>query len=543
MTAPPLPRIATYRMRDIWSTGTDADTSAYDNVSYLNNPGVQITGIGRATNRAFSPPGTPACDHTLPNPDGIYSPGGILGGFVGRGPATTFDTVWGTDILVDDPVVLVDDPGVLTDGTADYRLFTGNIDTAPQQVDNPASVQIRSLGTIALLNDQSPVLPVSENIRTDQAITLILDAAGWDATARVIDTGDTTLLYFWADGSQSASSLITLLLGAEGVPACAYEDSLGRFHFEGRQYRQNAIRSTTVQWNLFDGPAGTANPTVDDPTAFVNDPNVFTDGPVLSLLFHIVPAQWSANPDEVVATVRTSVNVRTPTTTLKVWEYGGPLELASGEIRDLEATSSDPFKSAVVPVSGTDYTVSVGSPLTSIVLLETSGTKVRIRLTAPVGGCTVIGVTSNGIQLRAVSLPVTTTVPLTSTVDTDLSAARFRPRDQTLSLWPEIAANDAQSLTNNFARRYQRPRDQMTVQVVNLDADHLYAILQMQISDRVHIRHTRAVISSDFFIESMSHALVDGGGLHRLTLNCERVTDDIPARYGEARYGFAAYSE
>jgi hypothetical protein len=537
-----LPKNATYRVTVNWATGTDADTEAFNEVSYLTRPGIVVSGIGRATHRAYAPPGTPACDFTLPNTDGRYSPGGILGGFVGRGPETTFDAVWGADILGNDPTVTGDDPDVLGNGRQIVRLFSGNIDTAPQRIDKPATVQIRSLGKIALLNDQSPVIPVHEDIRTDEAITLILDAIGWDADARVIDTGDTDLLYFWADGSQSALSLITMLLGSEGVPACAYEDQQGRFHFEGRQYRQNATRSNTVQWNLFDGPVGTYAATGNDPTVLGNDPNVFGNGPLSALLYHIVPAQWQSNPDEVVATVRASVNVRTPTSTQKVWEYGGPLVLSNDETRDIEATASDPFKSAVTPQSGTDYTVAAGS-LSSVTLLETSGTKVRIRLVAGSGGATVNGVTSNGIQLRAVSLPVTTTVPVTSTVDTDVTAARFRPRDHTINLWPEIAANQALDLVNAFARRYQRPRDQMTVQLVNLDADHMYAMLNMAISDRVHIRHRRAGINSDFFIESMSHALTDGGGLHRLTLNCERVTADVPAQYGKARYGFDQYTE
>jgi hypothetical protein len=86
MTAPAFPTIATYQLRHVWSTGTDADTSAYDDVSYAMPPGVQISGIGRATHRAYAPPGTPALDNVLPNPDGIYSPGGTLGLFVNRGP-------------------------------------------------------------------------------------------------------------------------------------------------------------------------------------------------------------------------------------------------------------------------------------------------------------------------------------------------------------------------------------------------------------------------------------------------------------------------
>jgi hypothetical protein len=521
MTAP-TPRIATYDLVHQWSTGTDADTSAYDHPAYQTPPGVVIDGIGRAQDRAFSPPGTPALDDTLPNDDGILSPGGILGSFVGRGPETTFTATWGTEINGDAADVLGDAPDYLGDGRMGALLFFGTIDTAPQQIDRSAGagVEIRSLGRMSLFTDKAPVLALSEGIRTDQAIALLLDAIGWPSSARDLDTGDTTLLYFWATGQASASTLLQQILAAEGVPACAYEDGFGVFHFEGRQRRQNAPRSTTARWRLVDhGAVGGAG-----------------------LAYHVVPARWESNPDQVVANVSTTVNVRTPTAVQKIWEYGGPLVLGALTTVDIEATSSDPFKSAVVPALGTDYAVT-GTALASVTLLETSGQKARIRITSGAGPATVLGVTSNGIQLRAVSLPVTSTVPVASIVDVALSAARFRPKDYAIPLWPEILPNQALDLVNSFARRYQRPRDQITVQLVNYDIYCMQAILEMAISDRVTITHTHANISADFFIEQMRHDLSAGGGLHRLVLSCERVTGDIPAQYGVARYGFDDYSE
>lgn len=489
-------------------------------------PGISVDGIGRAQQRAFAPPGTPACDFTLPNEDGTYSPGGPLGSFVGRGPDVAYTVDFGMDVLVDATDVLVDAADVLVDGRVDVTLFSGSIDTAPQDIDGAgANVQIRALGKIALLNEKSPTIALYENIRTDEAITLILDAVDWDADDRVIDTGDSDLLYFWANGTQTASSLINAILGAEGVPACAYEDGAGRFHFEGRQFRANATRSNTVQWYLRDGS------------------DVAVTGSTDALLrYHVVPTRWASNPDEVVADVKTTVNVRTATSTQKIWEYGGPLVLTASQTVDLEATSSDPFKSAVVPVAATDYSVSSGS-LASVTLLETSGQKARIRLVAGGSGATVIGVTSNGIQLRAVSLPVTTTVPVTSIVDTALAAARYRPKDYTIPLWAEIAANQALDLVNNFARRYQTPRDQMTIQLANVDALHLAAILSIAPSDRLHVVHTRGNINAAFFVEQVHHDLTTGGGLHKLILGCERVTDDVPARFGEAQFGTSTFSE
>lgn len=525
MTTEVLQRVADYTLSVIWSTGTDADTSAYDEPSYSMPPGLSVDGIGRAQQRAFAPPGTPACDFTLPNHDGTYSPGGPLGLFVGRGPATTVTADFGVDVAVDADDVAVDAADVLADGREVVTLFSGAIDTAPQDIDGAgASVQVRALGQIALLADKFPTIALQENIRTDQAIALILDAVDWSPTARVIDAGDTTLLYFWANGQQSAISLINAILGAEGVPSCAYEHA-GDFHFEGRQFRANNARSNTVQWYLRDGPDVAVTGSTD-----------------ARLRYHVVPTRWTSNPDEVVADVKATVNVRTPTATQKIWEYGGPLVLTASQTVDLEATSSDPFKSAVTPVAATDYSVSAGS-LSSVTLLETSGQKARIRIVAGAGGATVIGVTSNGIQLRAVSLPVTTTVPVTSIVDTALSAARFRPKDYTIPLWPEITANRALDLTNNFARRYQTPRDQVTIQLANVDALHLAAILAIKPSDRLWIVHTRGGIDAAFYVEQIHHDLTTGGGLHKLILGCERVTDDIPARFGEARFDLDSFSE
>lgn len=518
MATAALPRIADYRLGIQWSTGTDADTSAYDEPSYQMPPGVTIDGIGRATARAFAPPGTPALDCALPNQDGIYSPGGILGLFVGRGPAVTYEADWGMEVLVNAEDVLVNTEDVLVNGTITVPMFTGAIDTAPQQIDYPGQVQIRALGSIARLQRTKPTTILYENIRTDVAIGFILDAAGWDADLREIDEGDTTLLYWWLNGQTDGLAAIRAILGAEGVPACAYIDGEGVFHFEGRQFRANATRSNTVQWTFADA---------------------LGDG---SLRCHVRPSQWGANPDEVVGQVRATVNVRTATSTQKIWEYGSALTLSALETRDVEVTDSDPFKSAVTPLLATDYTVSAGA-LSSISLLTTSGQTIILRLVAGVTGCTVIGVTSNGIQVRAVSLPVTSELPVTNTVDIGLSAARYEPEDHTLDLWPEIERNEAVSLADNFARRYQRPRDQMTIRIANIDAAHMVACLGVRISDRVRLIHTHGVIDDEFFVESLSHDLSNGGGLHLLTLNLEKVTDDIPAVYGTARYGFDSYSE
>jgi hypothetical protein len=543
MTVPPVPdRIATYRLRHVWSTGTDADTSVFDDCSYEVPPGVVIDGIGRSQIRAFGPPATPALDDTLPNFDGRYSPGGPLGSFVGRGPETTFDATWGTDVLGDSPEVLGDALDVLGDGVAQKRLFLGAITTAPQDVSRgTANVQVRSLGQIWQLTHDRPVVGLLENVRTDEAITAVLDASEWPMDKRVLDTGDTMLRYFWTDGQTDALSLINQIVSAEGVPSCWYVNEDGVLHFEGRQYRATAGRSVEPQYVFYDSRTGD-DVRGDDPTVLGDSETTFGDGlsniPILS---HVLPTSWGANPDEVVVRVTTQTNTRTPTALMKIWEYGGPLTLAPLQVLDLPVVTSDPFKLAETPVLGRDYVVTSGAVTFS--LIGTSGQVILLRAVAGSGGATVNGYSSNGPMVQAISLPVTNAQTVVSTVAVDLAAARYEPKPHTLQIWPEVSFSQALSLVNNFVRRYQQPRDQMTITVANLDYLHMHAMLTIRVSDKIRIIHSHGAISANFFVETLHHDLSQGGGLHILTLGCERATDDVPSRFGTARFGFDRFSE
>src|SRR4051794_18937378 len=72
-----LPSTATYTVQTVWSTGTDSDTSALDDVTnnVLGEPGISIQ-TGRDQPRAFAPPVVPHAGFDLLNEDRLYSPGG-----------------------------------------------------------------------------------------------------------------------------------------------------------------------------------------------------------------------------------------------------------------------------------------------------------------------------------------------------------------------------------------------------------------------------------------------------------------------------------
>lgn len=529
MATEPLGRIATYTPRIVWGSGTSVDTSEYDDVSryYLNSPGFVIDGIGRDQAAAYAPPKSPAFDLTLSNHDQRFSPGGVLQNYLGRGPAVTLDVEYGTDVLVDADDVTVDSLDHMVDGRASAAWFTGVASQMQQSIDRrgPATVAVSALGTMAsLLVDKRPVTTLYESITTDEAVTAILDAVGWDADLREISSGSTTLLYWWLNGQTTALDAINALLAAEGAGSCAYEDGAGVFHFEGRAFRETNRRSSEVQWTFFDG-ATSSNAIVDDETVTVDATDVLVDGPLPHPLYHIVPAQYTSNPDEVVKSVAATVNTRVASSVQKIGEFGTALTLTSNQVYDWVLTTQDPFKSAVTPADATDYTVSVGS-LASVALLSTSGQSVTVRWTAGGSGATILGVTSNGPQLRAVNLPVVSSQVVTSTTDTSTTAPRYQPQDPlVLDAWPEVEPTQALDLVNSYALRYRRERRKIHFSVRNVDATHMHTILTMQISDRIRFVHTYAFLNIEAWVEQLGYVVAPGGGTVTLNVGCEQVFD------------------
>lgn len=545
-----IPRDIRPRIR--WGTGTAIDTSAYDDVSsyYLNSPGISVDGIGRDQDRAYSPGKAPALELTLSNHDGTFSPGGPLAVFLGRGPETTLEIDHGVDVLSDADDVLGDDLGVLGDGSSTWTLFSGFANSMEQAINrsSPASVAVSALGvSSSLLVRTKPTTILYESIRTDQAVTIILDAVGWDAATRVIDTGSTTLLYFWLNGDLTGRDALERIRAAEGAGACWYEDGDGNLHFQGRDFREDNPSSNTVQWVFSDGVIS-GNPTGDDPLTLGDAVDVLGDGPLENPLFHVGEPSYTMNPDEIVKTVVQAVNVRTPTPTqtigterMKIWEYGGPLVLSNNEVRDVKVTSSDPFKSAVTPVLATDYSVAVGS-LVSVSLLATSGQTIVSRWTAGAAGCTLNGPTSAGPQVRAISLPVTTTLPVTSTVNTASASARTNEEGPTdLGAWAEVEPLAMLDVVNERALRYQRGRPQIAFQVQNIDAAHLYAMLTLRVSDRIQFIHTHALLNIVAWVEQINYLIAPGGGLITVTVGCEQVFDISGGVFDTARFDIDSF--
>lgn len=389
-------------------------------------------------------------------------------------------------------------------------------------------VAVRTLGRETVLTRAPVTVPLMTNPRVDQCVSAILDAAGWPSGDRAISASDTQLTYWWCD-ERDAWTALTELLAAEG-PGTFYVDSRDGtpvFHFESRNDRTIKPRSVTSQATYFDIGHGEGTP-YRTSTAY-RDRKLYRG--TTSGLFYtdLVPS----NPYRSIYNRATYTTRRRTTGTLQaVWDYGTTLTLAAGEVRTLYARPTEPFVNAVAPAAGTDYTVSAGSA--TVALTYTSGFLAIIRVTAGGSGATVAGASgSAGLRLRAQPLTVVSETTVANTVDASISIATFSPIPGqniplTLSVagWPEIDPAMAEAVCDSWVLRYQRPRAQVTVTLVNADAAHLAEIFRLRPSDRITLANRHLGLAVDFWVNSAVLTIAGAGGrVLTLTLGCERCDD------------------
>lgn len=399
-------------------------------------------------------------------------------------------------------------------GRALYRLSTTLIDDISLDAGiGNQRVSLSTLGEIGRLVGQRVTVAVQSNIRTDQALVLLLNAAGWPADKRDISIGDSTMLYWWCDERSPWEAMLELLL-SEG-PGALWTDGDGVLHFENRNYRTITTRSTTSRATLYERSSG--------PRTRYRDHVLYRArrlyrGRTSGLFF--TGLQYEPGFRNVVNRATYSTRRRTMGSLTAVWSYGTDLALASGASRTLIARPSDPFLNAVTPALTTDYTVAGGT--VSVSLAATSGLVAFITVTATGGTPTV-----SGLQLRAQPLTVASETVIQNSVDASGSIAKFGERTMQVGGWPEIDPAQAEAVCNSWVTRYQIQRPQVTITLKNADAEHLRLILEARVSDRLTLEESNTGMRGDVWVESKQLRISSAGGRSvECVLGCER-TDEV----------------
>lgn len=355
-----------------------------------------------------------------------------------------------------------------------YTLATALLDDLPQEPDLGArSVGVPCLGMLSRLAGKSVTTAVYQGITTDVAINAILDAVGWPATERAIQTGATILAWWWLDGADAFGALRTLL-NTEGPGAALYERGDGFLVFENRHFRILTARANTSQATIRDSGASP---------------------------WHGGPFALAPNLKDVINRAELPIKLRTAQPLAEVWALGANLILAANTTTRLivRATDDEPFVEAVAPLLGIDYTLIAGA--VTMTLDRTSGRAATLTLVAGTGGATI-----TALRLRARRL-VATEVRVYNTVDTGASRAKYGVRTWAEETWPEIDLLMAQDLANAIVNIYREPRASATITVPGDDAAMLAQCLTREVSDRITVTETQSGLNTEMTIERIAHEI------------------------------------
>ncbi|MCY3801120.1 MAG: hypothetical protein OXG46_06045 [Chloroflexi bacterium] len=491
--------------------GDFADTGEDVTADVVAETGITVY-RGNDTARAISPPQVGELEAELNNRSGEYSPGSS---------------------------VRIGNAVRLRMGTRD--LWSGNLERPGQRPEQERqSTDLSAVGRAARLKGVKVSTALYENIRVDEAMGRVLDAAGWPAAARSLAAAKTTLEWFWAD-EQDAWELLVSLYYTEGPGAMLFEGRGGELVFRNRHQALTLTASNTAQTTLrstgalpriaggFEHDSGIEH--------IINDASVTV-------------ARRSAKPPET------------------VWTVGETLELAPNETRKLNArarstgsgqagsggsgkgSSGGPFKDATAPVEGTDYDLAAGS-LASASLDRTSGAWVELTLTAGPDGATVTAPASTldgessedsdeGLRLRARPVTVDSETLVTSRADAADSIARHgrRTLPSEYAIRPEIARNVAQDLADAIVAFYKTGREMVEAPLMNSDAVTESAQLDRDLGDRIRIdaESGNYDVEQDFRILGITHEILNQRVL-RTVWHCEESNDNEYAAWGAAQWG------
>lgn len=424
---------------------------------------------------------------------------------------------------------VANDPTIYTYNVATGTFATLTVGAGLTETSTPVGTRTTDVGSALIIGNNAGATATADG-RIDEVV-VISAAAGLTAAQvkaigarssdapRDLDTGRSTLSYWWLDDEDAMAALVALK-ATEGPGAAIYEDGTGAIVFRDRQKRLTASRSTVSQ-TTFRTAAGATEPLASLPFAY--DPGT----------------------RDVVNDVTVEVKSRTVQAIQTVWTLGSTITLAAGETRKYLARGGQttdittgqyigPFTGAVAPTSGAgDYTVTAGSLVSSPTLDRTSGASV----TLTVGPAGASGATITGMRLRAQPVTVSATTPVRSTIDASTSQTAFGVRTFPLPIRQEIAINDAQDLCNAIVGFQQNGRSTVLFTVRGIHgAARLTAALAREVSDRVTVIHAASGLNADFYIESIAHRVIAPAS-HVTTFAGENAPADSYAVWGTSTWG------
>lgn len=332
--------------------------------------------------------------------------------------------------------------------------------------------------------------PADAGSLTGTIIGYILDAAGWDAGARVIDAGQSTTSRWYEADIDPMTALRRI---EETELGFLYEDEDGNVVFEDRAERRSGDRLVS-QATYSDAPA-TAFPYIDieqqDPLPYVINEVVATVTPYTVQALQVL---WTLADVPTIApgqTLTWFANYPSPT---------APSILTVGGVNVQGA-----FVAAwTTPVSGTDYTVSgvALGDLAVTVVKAAESMKISVRNNHATNSATLT-------LLQARGTPVTKGSATSVSAEDTTSQDAYGLRSYRLpAIWLQNTSQ-AQAYADSIIAADKDPRPLLELSFrANLSTALLVELMGRRLSDRVTVvageERNPLGISADFFVERIA---------------------------------------
>lgn len=389
----------------------------------------------------------------------------------------------------------------LEDGVT-YPLFIGTLENfklRPQK--DQRTILFYAEDGLTQMRTQKVYTAVYENITTGVAIGHILDAIGWDAGKRIIDTGQTTLLYWWAWDKSALQAIRELEAVELGL---FYLDEEGNAVYEDRHHRLKGAHLTSQE--TYD----TDNRIYHDFKYDMGIRNIFNQA-IANIL------KYSEGGITV------------------LWTLDETPCLAAGEVRTWRALFTGGAVDLVTPVESTDYIANSESGGGG----DDLSANISISITKLSQGAD-LEVTNNG----AVAAYLTTLQQrgkllssVTSSYKADNVASQTDFEIRTYPLSSSIIPTEpiAKDYCDFVVSRYGIQVPTIKLKIWNATAADLAEILARRTSDRVTIKNDELGLDDEFFIHNIKHVISKQGRLHEMEIACERASPELYWVLGTSR--------
>jgi hypothetical protein len=495
-----------YQLAISWSRGGDYSGTLEDVSPYVPKQPDLVATWGRSEPRATSDAAGGKLTFSLLNHGRQFSPENTSSPIAGH-------------VLTGTPVRL----NVLSPDGTTVTVYQAPIDTL-QVEDDPVNrmFNVECGDGWGKPGDTKLSTPVYQGQRTGDLVGIILDAIGWPAASRSIDSGATLVPYWWAEGID-AQTAVTDLVHSEGPPAAAWVQN-GIFYFRDRHHRATRDASLTSQ----------ATYTHKVPSGAVG-----TDNKILRGSF-----TYDHGLDHIVNSATIEVAPWLPGSESVVWSTDDPISIGASQSVVLVIRADNPFLNLQVPsaavtylddggVLTSDYHVASGS--VSFTLSRTSGQSALVTITAGGSGAFL----DTGLKVRGT--PVEQGAARQFSASDAQSQAIYGDNDwDGTAPWAHFG--DAEAIVDQIVAIYARPMPSVTFDVDGvLSSGTLTRILDTQVSDRITVTNDELGLSADFIVEQVTHTIRQLGVRYIQTIGAqiaEPVQAVNPFTFGVAASGF-----